>query len=480
MSNADRGSLRRNWPWLAIAAALLVVASILAGIVLRGFVFSPGDGDHGGDGVGDRYFPTAGGGGYDAQHYRIEVTYSESDRTLSGNTTMTAAPTQNLSSFHLDLDLPVSQVEVNGVEATFEQSGRDLRIEPNKRLSSGEEFQVRVSYSGRPEEVSKGVRVSERDLVIADEPFSAPAWFPSNDHPSDPATMEALITVPADLQVLTSGSLISRDIGQDSATDTWHWRSPEPMATYLNFLAIGPYDIHTGDADGRPYLYAISRQLDPNTAQRAEAALRTTPEFLADLEAIWGPYPFSEIGGIAPSTRFPWGALETQPRPVYNTRTLVSAPEILVIHEYAHMWFGNKVTLAQWDDIVMNEAYASYSEWMVAERRGVRSANDSMKRMYASAPEETWTVPIDDPGVDQLFDNVYTRGPMALQALRNLIGDDTFFALSREWTSQTGPHSFEQWQELTKRHAGTDLDHYFQVWFSGTTKPEQTAENGFR
>lgn len=479
---AARGRLPRwFWPVVLAVAVLMVVAGVLAGLAMRPYLGFPAGGPDGGDGVGDRYFPTAGGGGYDARHYRIDLAYDEPSRELSGSTTMTATATTTLASLHLDLDLTVEQAELDGIQVKFTQNGRDVHLRSNRVLRPGDEFQVRLSYAGRPADLnSEDIKVNDRELVIASEPFSAPLWFPSNDHPSDPATMEATVTVPAGLQALSSGSLISRDTGTDAATDTWHWRSAEPMTTYLNFLAVGPYDLHTGEAGGRSFLYAISRQLEPEVARRAEAALRTTPEFVAELEAIWGPYPFTEIGGIAPSTEFSFGALETQPRPIYNPGALVAEPARLVVHEYAHMWFGNRVTLERWDDVVMNESYASYSEWAVAERRGGRSANENLMRMYAASDDATWTVPIDDPGADQLFGNVYTRGPMALQALRNTVGDEAFFALGRDWASRSGPHSFEDWQALARQYSPVDLSNYFTVWFSARSKPAPTPENGFR
>lgn len=208
-------------------------------------------------------------------------------------------------------------------------------------------------------------------------------------------------------------------------------------------------------------------------------ALRTTPQLVAELEEIWGPYPFTEIGGVVPSTSFDWGALENQPRPVYHAGALLADSQRLIVHEYAHMWFGNNVTLAEWNDIVMNESYASYSEWLVAERVGQGSADEVMQRFYDRLPDSTWETPIDDPGPDAMFDNVYTRGPMALHALRNLMGDEAFFTLSREWANEAGSRSLEDWQDRARRHSSVDLEHYFDVWFSATEKPEKTPENGF-
>ncbi|WP_425308581.1 M1 family metallopeptidase [Ammonicoccus fulvus] len=478
MSSADRP--RRLWPFLVALGVAVVVLSIVAAVLTRPYLGFPVAGPDGGDGVGDNYFPTAGGGGYDARDYRIDLSYDEPTRSLSGTTTMSAVASRDLASLHLDLDLGVTKAEVNGIGVPFEQAGRDVHVRSSRLLEAGRTFTVTLHYAGSPLDASDGkVPARDREIVIAGEPFSASYWFGSNDHPSDPARMELTIRVPADLQALSGGTLVSRDIADEVDFDTWHWRSDQPMATYLNFLSIGPYEIEEGTADGRPYLYAVSRQLSPARQEQAFAALRATPGYLAELEEIWGIYPFPEIGGVVPSTPFAWGALENQPRPIYHARSLEEDSQRLIVHEYAHMWFGNNVTLAGWDDIVMNEAYASYSEWLVLERRGEVSADEIMRRFYEELPESTWRTPIDDPGPDAMFKNVYTRGPMALHALRRLMGDDDFFTLSLIWANEPGSRSLEDWQARAREHSDVDLDRYFAVWFSATSKPEPTPENGF-
>lgn len=478
-SARPRRALRRRpaRPLLLIMITFgVLLVFVIAYLVRLGPYGSPD-----GDGVGDPYFPNAGGAGYDALNYRIDLSYDEPARSLSGTTTMTAVATEEIDSVNVDLDLAVTATTINDQPSDFRQRGRDVRVESADPLRAGQEFTVTVTYAGVPQETSPEAAFGvDRELIIADEPFGAPAWFASNDHPSDPATMEMTLRVPADLQALSSGSLISRDIGQEENFDTWHWRSDDPMATYLNFLAIGSFEIETGE-DGWPFLYAVSSDFAPAERDSVNETLRRTPANLRALEEVWGPYPFEEIGGIVPKTsaaRF--GALETQPRPVYDSGMLLNSSDHLIVHEYAHMWFGNNVTLAQWGDLFMNEAYASFSEWIVAERRGGPSANQMMREMYAHADQLMWSQPMTDPGPEALFFSVYTRGPMALQALRNLMGDEAFFRLGREWANEPGTRSMEEWQDRAREISPVDLEHYFDVWLERDEMPAQTSLNGFR
>ena len=85
-----------------------------------------------------------------------------------------------------------------------------------------------------------------------------------------------------------------------------------------------------------------------------------------------------------------------------------------------------------------------------------------------------------DPGRPHLFDAVYVRGPMTLQALRNVIGDDAFFRLARDWAQATGSRSLEEWMAAAQAVTTVNLDPFFQAWIYSPSAPARTAENGFR
>ena len=190
---------------------------------------------------------------------------------------------------------------------------------------------------------------------------------------------------------------------------------------------------------------------------------------------MFGPYPFTELGGVVPANRFWFGGLETQTRPVYNPDSILNdryAP-ILIAHELTHMWFGDNVTLRQWNDIFDNEAYASWAQWGFAERTGGDRANAALNRTYERTKNDAafWQITMIDPGRSQLFSTVYTRGPMALQALRNVIGDEAFFSLARDWGQHPGSRSLEEWMAAAQTETTIDLGPFFQAWISPRSRP---------
>lgn len=451
-----------------------------------GTPLDPGGPRKGGSGAGDPYFPNYGSSGFDALDYSIDLDWNPDQERLTGSTTVEARAAHELRSFYLDLVLPVTGVTVNGEPAEVSREGfYDILITPADPIDADSMFTVTVDYAGRPGAVNFGGyspwQISGEEAIIAGEPESAAWWYAASDHPSDPATFEVTVRVPAGWEAISNGELISPDVAQEEDFDSWRWRLDETASTYQAFVAIGQYELRTGTADGRPYGYAVSEQLDEAAREHAFEVLATTPDIIEDLEGLIGPYPYSEIGGVVPAHRLWFAGLETATRPIYAAETIAEEdPSHLLIHELAHAWFGNRVTMEQWNDIFINEAYASYAEWAVAELNGRGSAQDRLQRSYQQLQGDAdfWRVTMHNPGREHLFDSVYSRGPMTLQALKNVIGQEAFDRLTEQWAARRGPHSLEDWMDAAQRTTSTDLQPFFDAWIYGQQAPARTAENG--
>jgi aminopeptidase N len=440
-------------------------------------------------GLGDPYYPQAGNSGYEVTKYRIVINWDPATQSMNSTTTIFARAIQQLNSFYFDLVLHTDRVTVNGAPAEFAQkSFSDVYVKPEHPIAAGSTFQMVVSYSGKPGEPKQGDLqpwfVTDGEWTAAGEPESSAWWYPANDHPSDPALMDVSIRVPAGMEAISVGRLESTDAGNEKDFDTWHWVARQPMASYLNFLTIGQYELRRGIDHGVPYVYAVSEKLSYEQRKAAFAALMISGDRIRTLETMFGPYPFSELGGVVPVHRLWFGGLETQTRPIYGARSILNgnfAPALLD-HELAHMWFGDNVTLRQWNDIFTTEGYASWAQWGAAERTGGRKANDAFNRAYQRYVnnDDFWKITMIDPGQAHLFDAVYVRGPMALQALRNVIGDQAFFKLARDWAQDPGSRTLEEWMTAAQSYTTTDLGPFFRAWIYSPTAPARTAANGFR
>jgi aminopeptidase N len=465
-----------------LAAGLLGV--LLAGSTLAGPAQAERAPTPGAVGVGDPYFPDDGNGGIDVVHYDVRDAYAFGSGRLSGKTRLDVRATQDLSRFDLDFLLPVRSVRVDGRNAAFRRRGdHELRIVPATAIAAGARFTVSVTYRGTPaDEGSHGERnwlADDREVVAMNEPHMATWWFPANDHPRDKATFDIRITVPDGRDVIANGVHVSTQHHQGKATS--HWRATQPMATYLAFFAAGSFAVSRSTCLGVPNVFALSRNANQDAPGKvAREWGHETCQYVTGLSKVLGPYPFSAMGGVVTSlpVRF---ALENQTRPTYP---YVGVQPGIMVHELAHQWFGDLVSVSSWRDIWLNEGFAEFmSQLYFREVVGSGSMQQWLLESYDSFSGEAgfWKVPVDDPGASRVFDGaVYSRGSLAVQALRHRIGDAAFWTLLRTWLSQRayGNGSVADFEALAASVSGQDLAGFFDAWLHQPVVPARTAANG--
>ncbi|MGH3933598.1 MAG: M1 family metallopeptidase [Pseudonocardiaceae bacterium] len=471
---------------IGLALALLVVVAVI--VYPWRSVSSPAGEDGapvaGAAGIGDPYFPRAGNGGYDVTGYDIQIRYDPVTDRLEGQTTITARATQSLSRFNFDLRLPATAVTVDNQPAGIRQDGGELQITPAQPVPAGQPMVVRVDYAGVPSEIQGGngvagpwVRTDDGALALG-EPDSAAWWYPSNDHPSDKAVVAVSVIVPAGVEAISNGALLGGPEPVESGWERWRWEAKAPMATYLAFVAIGQYDIVRRDTEFGSYLAAYAQGIDPEVAAAARSSVERTPEITRFLSEFFGPYPFENIGGVVPNAPAMGFALETQTRPVYSPAFFGDgiADISVVVHELAHQWFGDSVSMRQWRDIWLNEGFATYAEWLYAERTGGATARQAAAQRYARLPPDAdfWRIPPGDPGAARVLDGpVYSRGAMALHALREEVGDEDFFTALRTWTTErrNGNGSVREFLAVVERVSGENVDDVAEAWLFTPARP---------
>ncbi|MFF2526530.1 M1 family metallopeptidase [Streptomyces liangshanensis] len=429
-----------------------------------------GRGTAGSAGVGDPYFPGLGNGGYDVSHYGLTLDYAPAGRHLDGTAVITARATQDLTSFHLDLaGMDVASVTVDGRRARVGRAGTELVVRPREELGRGATFRTVVRYSGVPRRVTdpdgsaEGWLGSGPRVVALGEPTGSMVWFPGNHHPSDKASYDIDITVPAGTEAVSNGELVSRRTS--GGRTTFRWRTAEPMASYLATLAIGPYRVH--EVKGPLPLYTA---VDPAAGRDGADLVAALPGILAWEEKAFGPYPFSSAGVIIGRKADAGYALETQNRPFLPGPTDVGT----LVHELAHQWFGDSVTPESWRDMWLNEGFATYTEWLWAADHGGVPVAESFAEAYDD--EENWAFPPADPptAADISEPPVYGRGAMVLQRVRDAVGDATFFRIVRGW-ARTHRHGNASTADFTayveKESGGRDLSGIWDGWLYGDGKP---------
>ncbi|MET8850915.1 M1 family metallopeptidase [Amycolatopsis sp. NPDC004625] len=469
MRGANRG--HRVIISCALSAGLLAATSPAAEAAPAS-QFSPGA-----PGAGDPYFPDMGNGGYDVSHYDIRLAFTPGTGAINATTTVLATATQNLSSFDLDFQGPltISRLSVNGQDAAFTRSGaQELVITPPYGLRKGSPFVVSVTYAGVPQKIDdpalglSGWVATKDGAVALNQPIGAATYYPVNDTPDDKATYTQSITVPSGLTVLANGE--PGPTTTQGGQTTFRWSMNRPMASELSMLAIGGYNVTRGVmAGGLPNITAIGKSIDTKPGQ-GKVFNQTTAQVIQWESSMYGPYPFDSAGGIIADVGVHY-ALETQSRPVYDQRTSDVDGDLLA-HELGHQWFGDSLTPVHWSDIWLNEGFATYSEWLYQEKFNNIPVQQTFADTYAG--EEDWSGQVADPGRDHIFDDlVYNRGAMTLQALRTKIGDRAFFAVLNLWpsTHRYGNVSTREFIQFVERLTHRDLGSFFRTWLYQPGKP---------
>ena len=460
----------RKYPLLLILSALIAIAGY--------FNAQTETATAGASGVGDPYFPELGNGGYDAQHYTIDLDVDLDATTIDGSVTMTAHATQALSSFNLDfVGFTIDSIVVNGRSATFTRQNRELIITPVSAINNGASFDVTVVYSGVPRRnvdlpqlpFSRGWTFYSAGVYVASEPDGASLWYPVNDHPSDKATYTTIITVDDPYIVAANGTLT--DTTTDNAQTTYTWENSDPTASYLVTVNIAEFarsdDTIVNDVPIRNYFPDYHQSM-------GDEVFSNTGDMMHLFNGHFTAYPFETYGAVVADTTLPF-ALETQTLSLFGSNILTrnAGAQVTIAHELAHSWFGNHVSPATWRDIWLNEGFATYASVLWVETHHGRDVAESLMEDWYNVVRNNPVI-IGDPGVQNLFSiNVYFRGAWTLHALREDVGDEVFFEIIQTYQTRYAYQNAEiaDFIAVAEDISGQDLTNFFEQWLYQAEMP---------
>jgi aminopeptidase N len=422
-------------------------------------------------GSGDRFFPNEGDSQYNALHYDVRLAYAPGSGELWARATIEAVPVEPLSKFSIDLDgLQVTRVNVNGERAHFSRGHHKILVVPPAPLQAGSRFSVDIRYLGHPgarfEPGSFDGWLRTKDGAAAvGESNGTPTWLPCNNALADKASFDFHVTVPAELKAIANGRFVS--VSKNGSRKTFYWREDEPMDAYLAVIDIGRGKLTRGKAVGVPTWTLV----DPRLAVKWRRRIAEVPAILRFESKVFGRYPFDAAGSIVDRIGFD-DALETQTRPIYD----LPPWRVVLVHELAHQWFGDSVGLRAWPDIWLNEGFATWAQWFYNERHGGPPVRQVFERLKRARPSSGfWNPPpalLREPR--ELFStSVYTRGAMALEALRLKVGTSTMLTILRDWTTahRYGSADTTEFMALAEEVSGRPLQPLFERWLFSSGKP---------
>ncbi len=350
------------------------------------------------------------------------------------------SPTATLNS--VDLEIVRARSETTELVVSPDPINQEVHLEgvpPGTR-------EVEIAYHGRAGErlltgMYRSVQPPDYILSTQFESIGARRLFPCFDRPDQKAVFDAEVTVDADRRVVFNTPPI--EIQRNNGRKRIRFARTPRMPTYVVYLGIGQFDVlRESAADGR-----VAAWVPPGEAAHAQYALDLARRLLRECEEYYGvPYPLAKLDLVsvremAGGAMENWGAIACKEMLLLADGTTTSERRqtigIVLAHEIAHMWFGNLVTMRWWDDIWLNESFATFMSYKLLERVGQISAiwnqfllretsiafvGDSLStshpiRQAVRQPEE----------IDELFDEVsYGKGASVLRMLEAFVGEEAF------------------------------------------------------
>ncbi len=441
--------------------------------------------------------------GCDILSYDLDLRLMPGTRTMTGRAAIGFTPlAAGLDTLRLDFvtALTVDQVTRAGAPVPWLHGDESLRIVLDPPPAAGLPDTVVVTWHGTPpahgpfnaglmfRTHDNGTRLDRSDdvPVIANvsEPWSAHAWWPCKDLPADKAQVSLTAVLPDTLAMMGNGTLLAVT-DAEPGWRRWAWREAWPIAPYLVSVAASRYtgwDEPCAPAVGGPV--PLEFRVFPLDSLKAAHDFAPTCAMMDLMTRVAGPWPFPDEKYA--QAEIVWiGAMEHQTATSFAQFLLTGDGrfQTFVIHEMAHQWFGDSLTPAAWRDIWLNEGFARYCEALWVEQEGGPGAyRDFMLQLGARRHEDLFTEQglLGDP--DPVLPNllVYDKGAWLLHSLRQLIGDEAFFACLADYAGDPalvhGNVTSADFRAAAERAAGRDLGAFFAGWLASPAVVDLAAD----
>lgn len=415
----------------------------------------------------------------DIRYCRVSWIVDPAIKYITGTVLTVFEPVETVSSLEFDFSqvLTMDSVLFHGQQLAFSQNGDVLTVTFPSPLPAFLSDSLTFHYQGAPTSTGFGsFEVNTHDntpvLWTLSEPYGAMEWWPCKQALTDKIdSIDIFITHPEAYRAASNGLLQSEKTS--NGWTTAHWRHRYPIAAYLVCMAVTNYETFTVLAPFGADTTKIQNYIYPESLTDAQNGINDHVDAMQLYDQLFGLYPFhAEKYGL---TQFGWGGgMEHQ------TMTFVGGFGYdLLVHELAHQWFGDKVTCASWEDIWLNEGFATYltglcynflrpDYWQIYKAYHISNATE--------LPNGSVFVN-DTSSVGRIFNGnlSYSKGAMVLHMLRWKCGDPAFFAGVHDYINDPALAYGYAYTSDLKQHletaSGLNLDEFFADWFYGQGYP---------
>ncbi len=413
-------------------------------------------------------------------YYRCIWEVDPAIRYIKGNVTSHFITNANTNSISVDLSfqLPVDSVIYHGSKISFSALSSDvLQIFFPVTINAGQKDSVSIFYQGNPPNTGYGSfnQTTHSGVPVIwtlSEPYSAKDWWPCRNGIDDKAdSIDIIISCPILYRASSNGMLFNET--DNGITRTAFYKHRYPIATYLVAFAVTNFSVLRDSVQLGPvnlpmitYCYPESESIFQLNTYRVLDAMKLFHQYFGD-------YPF--IKEKYGHTQFSWGGgMEHQ-----TNSFIITTNENLMAHELAHQWFGNKVTCGSWQDIWLNEGFASYLSYFYFEKKDPAGHLNRLKNLGTSITNSpggsVWVN--DTANIYRIFDGrlSYGKGAYLLHMLRWVLGDSVFFRGLKQYVEDPKlAYGFARTDDLKRnleQVSKKNLTEFFNDWFTGEGYP---------
>lgn len=428
----------------------------------------------------------------DVVHLRLEIALDLPGRSASATATLSLRAAYGpFTTLRLDaVDLDIRSIR-DGKRQALDYTYLDGRLTVRFPRPVTDHAEMKIAY--RVRHPARGLYFRGPDAVEPDatwqvwsqgESEEARHWIPCHDAPNERMTTETLVTVPAELTVISNGAL--RGVTQRGRSRTWHFFESVPHPSYLISLAAGVFSKIEDDCDGLPVEYYV----EPGREAEARRSFGKTPEMIRFFsERLQCPYPYEKYAQTA-VRRFVAGGMENISATTQTEGTLHDerasldyTSDDLVAHELAHQWFGDLLTCKSWSHAWLNEGFATYLESIWKEEDlGFAEFEQHLQEdaeTYLAEPYRRSIVSNRYAFPGQVFDmHIYPKGGWVLHMLRRKLGDELFWKGIRLYVRRHASGSVETIDLIRalEEASGKSLEGFFEQWVFSPGHPELEGE----
>jgi aminopeptidase N len=431
-------------------------------------------------------------------HYDLELTLEREKRTFHGSVTIDGSVVRDTSTIQLHAtDLEVTFARIDGIPVEHTIHDDMLTLISSHENETG--LRVEIGFSGTITDPMHGLYpcyyeedgVKKELLATQFESHHAREVFPCIDEPSAKATFDVTLTTEQGVAVL--GNMPIKQQSKESDTLVTSFDTTPHMSPYLLAFVIGDLQKKTAQTSNgtEVNVWATKAQPAESLDYALDVSVRTI-EFFNDYFDT--PYPLPKCDHVA-LPDFSSGAMENWGLITYREVCLLAEPStavsskqfiaIIIAHETSHQWFGNLVTMSWWDDLWLNESFASlmeyvcvdalFPEWDVWMMFANRESLAALRRDYLPGIQAVKTEVHHPDEISTLFDPsiVYAKGARLLDMLRAYVGDDTFRLALHSYFKQ---HAYQNttgndlWNAISTK-TGTDISAFMRPWLEQSGMP---------